>query len=242
MNDGTLNDASILTPDQRLRVFVSSTLEELADERSSLPALQRYAWNATSGEASISAMPSRTQVGNSSRLPAALWRTDSRTRASRGLRGHALARIYRIPMTGTGFHVATRADARTIDGMEPGRVVTSLAIAAAAASLLVACGGSGTAKPSATSSGSSSSASSGSAVKIANFAFSPGTLTVAGGARVTVRNDDSTAHTVTADDGHSFDTGAIDPGSSSTVTAPKPGRYTYHCSIHPFMHGTLVVR
>ena len=33
MNDGTRSDAPILTPDQRLRVFVSSTLEELSDER-----------------------------------------------------------------------------------------------------------------------------------------------------------------------------------------------------------------
>ena len=33
VDDGTLSAAPILTPDQRLRVFVSSTLEELADER-----------------------------------------------------------------------------------------------------------------------------------------------------------------------------------------------------------------
>lgn len=144
-------------------------------------------------------------------------------------------------MTGAGFHVATRADARTVDGMNPGRAISSLAVAAAAASLLAGCGGSGTAKAPAPG-GGSSSAASGSAVKIANFAFSPGTLTVHGGARVTVSNDDSTAHTATSDDGHSFDTGTIDAGSSSTVTAPKPGRYAYHCSIHPFMHGTLVVR
>jgi hypothetical protein len=33
VDDETLNDMRIRTPDQRLRVFVSSTLEELADER-----------------------------------------------------------------------------------------------------------------------------------------------------------------------------------------------------------------
>jgi plastocyanin len=135
----------------------------------------------------------------------------------------------------------TREDARTVDGMKPRLVVSSLAIAAAAAAPLAGCGSSGTAKTPAPS-GSSKSASAGSAVKIANFAFSPATLTVSADGRITVTNDDSIAHTFTANDGHSFDTGSIDHGSSSTVTAPKPGRYAYHCSIHPFMHGTLVVR
>jgi plastocyanin len=78
-------------------------------------------------------------------------------------------------------------------------------------------------------------------VKIQNFAFIPRTLTVKAG-RVVVTNSDSTAHTVTADDGSSFDTGVIDAGSSSALRISKPGRYAYHCAIHPFMHGTLVVR
>lgn len=59
---------------------------------------------------------------------------------------------------------------------------------------------------------------------------------------ITVTNHDSTAHTTTADDGKSFDTGNIDPGSSATIRLSKPGTYKYHCNIHPFMHGTLVVK
>jgi Domain of unknown function (DUF4062) len=35
-NDETPSDAPILTPDRRLRVFVSSTLTELADERAAV--------------------------------------------------------------------------------------------------------------------------------------------------------------------------------------------------------------
>jgi|SRR6187397_2302942 plastocyanin len=126
--------------------------------------------------------------------------------------------------------------------MQGRRVISSVAVAATAAALLEGCGGSGTAKaptPSPTASGGSPSTG---AIKIDNFAFSPATLAVAGGAGAVVTNDDSVAHTLTADDGHSFDTGSIDSGSSSTMTAPKPGRYPFHCSIHPFMHGTLVVR
>ena len=58
---------------------------------------------------------------------------------------------------------------------------------------------------------------------------------------MTVTNNDSTAHTFTADDGKSFDTGDLDPGSSKSVTVAKAGKYPYHCTIHSFMHGTLVV-
>jgi plastocyanin len=59
---------------------------------------------------------------------------------------------------------------------------------------------------------------------------------------VSVTNNDSATHTATADDGKSFDTGDVNQGSSATITAPKPGSYKYHCTIHPFMHGTLTVK
>jgi plastocyanin len=77
-------------------------------------------------------------------------------------------------------------------------------------------------------------------VQISNFKFVPTTIRVDMGARVTVSNQDSTAHTATADDG-SFDTGNIDQGGSKSVTLTKAGRFPYHCSIHPFMHGVIVV-
>jgi len=80
------------------------------------------------------------------------------------------------------------------------------------------------------------------AVSIRDFKFLPGTLTVKKGARITVSNRDSTAHTATSDDGSSFDTGSIDPGSSGTITLNTTGRVTYHRSIHPFMHGTIIVQ
>jgi plastocyanin len=134
------------------------------------------------------------------------------------------------------------------------RHVTALLVALAAVGGPIAgCGGSdskttaaqsdGSAQP-ATSSGSSqakSSAGSGS-LTISDFKFAPASLTVGPGVRITVANHDSTAHTATADSGQSFDTGDIDPGSSATFTVTKAGTYSYHCSIHPFMHGTLVVR
>jgi plastocyanin len=122
------------------------------------------------------------------------------------------------------------------------RIISSLVVAGTAAALLAGCGGSSTSATARATTSTGGSSSRGSAIKMDNFAFSPATLTASHGAAVGVTNDDSAAHTVTADDGHSFDTGSIAPGESGQLTAPKPGRYAYHCTIHPFMHGTLVVR
>jgi plastocyanin len=74
--------------------------------------------------------------------------------------------------------------------------------------------------------------------------FSPMTLTVAPGATVTVRNEDSVTHTLTDKASSSlFGTGDIAAGRSMTFHAPKQsGSYTYICEIHQYMTGTLVVR
>lgn len=123
-----------------------------------------------------------------------------------------------------------------------------LAAAAAMTLLLAACGGSsggGSASPTATTSettgaSASSSAAAGAQITIAGFSFG-GPLTVKAGQTVSVKNSDSVAHTVTADDGTSFDA-SVDANATATFTAPsKPGTYKYHCTIHPQMHGTLVV-
>ena len=114
-----------------------------------------------------------------------------------------------------------------------------LAAALVVIAAVAGCGGStsqGTVKPS-----GSSQPKSG-AITIANFKFSPGTLTVKPGSRVTVSNHDSAAHTATADDGQSFDTGDISDGASATFSVAKAGTYSYHCAVHPFMKATLVVK
>lgn len=79
------------------------------------------------------------------------------------------------------------------------------------------------------------------AVQISNFAFSPATLTVKVGDTVTWTNQDSMGHSATADDG-SFDTGVIAQGATGTTTFTKAGTFTYHCSVHPSMKGTIVVQ
>lgn len=79
------------------------------------------------------------------------------------------------------------------------------------------------------------------AVTIQNMAFSPATLTVKVGDKVTWTNQDSVGHSATADD-NSFDTGVIAQGQSGSTTFSKAGTYTYHCKVHPSMTATIIVQ
>jgi plastocyanin len=81
----------------------------------------------------------------------------------------------------------------------------------------------------------------GDAVDIENFAFVPPNLSVTSGATVTWTNRDDVPHTVSADDGKSFDSSALAQGQTFQITAGPPGTYTYFCRIHPFMKATLTV-
>ena len=79
------------------------------------------------------------------------------------------------------------------------------------------------------------------AITIKGFGFE-GPSSVPPGATVTVTNLDSADHTVTADDGTSFDVTVSGGGGTATFTAPTgTGSFDYHCTFHPTMHGTLVV-
>ncbi len=76
--------------------------------------------------------------------------------------------------------------------------------------------------------------------RVADYTFPA--LTVAPGTRVQVVDGDDESHTVTAEDG-SFDTGSFNPDTPGRFTAPtKPGTYRITCTIHPSMHGEIVVR
>lgn len=78
-------------------------------------------------------------------------------------------------------------------------------------------------------------------VIIQNFAFSPHALTVKAGDTVTWKNNDSYTHHIVADDG-SFDLGDVAPGGTSTHTFTTAGNIAYHCAIHTYMTGTVVVQ
>ena len=78
------------------------------------------------------------------------------------------------------------------------------------------------------------------AVTIANLAFAPGTLSVAEGTTVKWTNNDGEAHTVTATNG-SFDSKNLDPGKTFEQKFATAGSFTYMCTIHPTMTGTVTV-
>jgi nitrite reductase (NO-forming) len=81
----------------------------------------------------------------------------------------------------------------------------------------------------------------GSGANTTSLYYSPQTITVVIGINNTVTwtNNDNTAHTVT--DTGVFDSGYINPGQSWSYTFTTPGTYQYHCSIHPWMTGTVIV-
>jgi plastocyanin len=115
-----------------------------------------------------------------------------------------------------------------------------VAAAIACATVTVAaasCGGQNASAPATTA----ASAPAARAVTIASFRYSPATITVAAGTRLTFDNRDDAAHTATADDG-SFDSGTIAVGARRGVALARAGTHAYHCAFHPFMHGTVIVR
>jgi plastocyanin len=77
-------------------------------------------------------------------------------------------------------------------------------------------------------------------VQITNFAFAPAVITVAAGATVTWTNEDTTQHDVFAPP-VGLQSPVLNQNDSYAHTFSSPGTYTYICSIHPFMHGTVVV-
>jgi cytochrome c oxidase subunit II len=81
--------------------------------------------------------------------------------------------------------------------------------------------------------------------------FDPDTLTVKKGDKITVTNKDTLPHTVTSGTGPTdpnsakqFDTSIIEPGATADIetTNLTPGDYPFHCAVHPYMTGKLVVQ
>ena len=77
-----------------------------------------------------------------------------------------------------------------------------------------------------------------------NYVFQPASVTIKAGSTVVWSNVSGVPHTSTSDSGDaiSWDSSTINTGGGSfSFTFTKPGTYPYHCSFHPFMHGTIVV-
>jgi plastocyanin len=79
-------------------------------------------------------------------------------------------------------------------------------------------------------------------VTIVDYAFDPKDVTIKPGTTVRWTNtgQDKDGHSVTADDG-SYDSGVLKEGDTYTHTYDAEGTFSYICSVHPSMKGTVVV-
>jgi plastocyanin len=114
-------------------------------------------------------------------------------------------------------------------------------------------GGAATPMPTMSSSGGAVAPATGTTVAIQNFSFTPQTLTVKAGTKVTWTNNDTTIHNVTSTSGPAIDaattslfsSGSMNGGQSFSYTFTKAGTYYYECTIHAAMatmHATVVVK
>jgi len=78
-------------------------------------------------------------------------------------------------------------------------------------------------------------------VKITKSGFSPRTVNIDFGDKITWQNDDSTNHQVVADNG-SFASPIMKPKATYTFTFKTAGRYPYHDAIRPSLRGTITVK
>jgi plastocyanin len=78
-------------------------------------------------------------------------------------------------------------------------------------------------------------------IKIDNFKFGPGTLTITKGTEVTWTNEDDIPHSIVVN-ALGARSKALDTDKAYSVQFDKAGTFTYICGLHPFMHGTVVVK
>lgn len=78
-------------------------------------------------------------------------------------------------------------------------------------------------------------------IEIKDFAFNPQTITVKSGEKITWINRDEEPHTVVSVEKQFTKSSALDTDQEFTITVGAPGTYTYFCSVHPKMTGTIVV-
>lgn len=76
--------------------------------------------------------------------------------------------------------------------------------------------------------------------------YSPPSVTLQSGQIIQWQNQSMQSHTITHDgcgqrSGCAFHSGHLHPGEKFTVRDLAEGTYSYHCNIHPFMRGVIVI-
>src|SRR5437879_8912423 len=79
-------------------------------------------------------------------------------------------------------------------------------------------------------------------IEIKCFAFNPQNITVKSGEKITWINRDEEPHTVVSVGKQFKKSPGLDTDQTYTIVAGAPGTYSYFCSVHPKMTGTIVVQ
>jgi plastocyanin len=79
-------------------------------------------------------------------------------------------------------------------------------------------------------------------VNMSGLQFKPSAILVSKGATVTCTNQDNLAHNVTFSDQSIASIGDFSSGSKSSVMPSAAGTFSYRCTIHPGMNGTVTVQ
>ena len=118
-------------------------------------------------------------------------------------------------------------------------LILVLVVAAGATVMIAGCTSSSNTSPSSANNAVTSTASQ-NAVAIKNYVFTPSTLTIQKGASVTWTNYDSVQHNVVSNSS-AFSSPLLNKGDTYTHQFNNTGSFSYICSIHPYMKGTIVV-
>jgi plastocyanin len=79
-------------------------------------------------------------------------------------------------------------------------------------------------------------------VQIVNFQFTPNTLTVKPGTKVTWTNEDTTVHSIKDTSPLATPVSQdLAKGNTFSITYEQAGSYSYICNIHQYMTGTVTV-
>lgn len=121
------------------------------------------------------------------------------------------------------------------------RTLLVFSILAVSAMLVLVLGLSAAAAGGRSLAGSSEDQKDAQRVTIDNFSFTPATLTVPAGTKVTWINRDDVPHNVISVD-KKFASPVLDTDEEFSYSFTNPGTYEYYCSIHPKMTGKIVVQ
>jgi plastocyanin len=112
----------------------------------------------------------------------------------------------------------------------------------AVVAIATACGGSASTSPTVGPPSTPAVPTATTSVTIASLSFTPASIAVSSGAVVTFTNNDAITHNVTFDNSSIGGSGNFSSGAKTLTMPAAAGAYTYKCTIHASMTGTVTVK